>query len=66
MPYTLDDLLAELEASPEGSDLSPEGKKALETLRVLLEEAERGGPASSFDFDEFMARMKREHQPAAE
>jgi Arc/MetJ-type ribon-helix-helix transcriptional regulator len=66
MAYTLDDLLAELDASPEESTLSPEGKMALKALRTLLEEGERSGPAGSFDFDEFIARMKREHQPAAE
>ncbi len=66
MAYTLDDLLAELEASPDRSALSPEGKVALETLRTLLEEGEKSGPANPFDFDEFIARMKRERQPAAE
>jgi len=66
MAYTLDDLLAELDASPDESALSPEGKVALETLRSLLDEGEKSGPARPFDFDEFIARMKREHQPAAE
>jgi Arc/MetJ-type ribon-helix-helix transcriptional regulator len=66
MAYTLDDLLDELDASPDESALSPEGKIALEALRALLEEGERSGPTVSFDFDEFIARMKREHQSAAE
>jgi hypothetical protein len=66
MAYTLDDLLAELDASPDGSALSPEGRVAFEALRALLEEGERSGSAGPFDFDEFIARMKREHQPAAE
>jgi Arc/MetJ-type ribon-helix-helix transcriptional regulator len=60
MACTLDDLLAELDASPDESALSPEGKKALATLRALLEEGERSGPAGPFDFDEFLARKNAE------
>jgi Arc/MetJ-type ribon-helix-helix transcriptional regulator len=66
MAYTLDDLMAELDACPDESALSPEGRKALEVLKAHLEEGEKSGPAGSFDFDEFIARMKRKHQPAAE
>ena len=47
MAYTLDDLLAELDASPDDGALSPEGKEALASLRgretcVLVGGYERG------------------------
>ncbi len=66
MAYTLDDLLAELDASPDEGALSPQGRQALKALRALLDESEKSGPAGPFDFDEFIARMKRERQSAAE
>ncbi len=64
MAYTLEDLMAELDACGNRRALSPEGKEALEALKTLLEKGEKSGDAGPFDFDEFLARMKRERQPA--
>jgi hypothetical protein len=67
MAYTLEDLMAELDAcGDDARALSEEGKAAFESLKTLLEEGEMSGEAGPFDFEKFLARMKRGSRPAAE
>jgi antitoxin ParD1/3/4 len=44
-----------------GLSLLEERQAKLEALRAALIEGEQSGPATPFDFDEFLAEMNREH-----